>query len=253
MSISSPRYEVNPYHASVAKRGVDIALATASAPVLLPVAGMAAKVLRKKLDEGSILFRQERVGGTITKFRTMLHAAPGEAEVAASVWEASNVEDPRVVAPKIKNNRIDETPQVALAFCDALRPGRRSQSVVSLRPLVASHADDYYDIVKGDDPQMAEFWRYELLPNVQHGAISMASVVHSRRTSNDGTHMAQFHELSQDPSEELQQRLFATSWVQYDVKYNADASVTTDLMLAAKAAYEVGNIVIAGAIKPQQA
>lgn len=251
MSGQAPHYEINPYHASIEKRGVDIALATGGAPFLGLVAAIAVPVLKQRLDKGSVIFRQKRVGGIVTKFRTMLHAQPHEAEVAASVWEASNVKDSRVVAPWIKNCRIDETPQVALAWYDAWRPGPRRQSVISFRPLVASHADDYYDMVKENNPRMAEFWRHELLPNVQRGAISMASVVHSRRTSNDGTHMAQLHGIS-DPSEELRQRRFATSWVECDIKYNQEASVLTDMMLAIKAAGQLG-LIAAGLGKPQQA
>ena len=246
-------YTINPYHDSARKRALDLAVGAALSVPIGTAMGVAVPMLKRSLDEGPLYFRQERVGGVITKLRTMRQPKPGEPEVP-SIWDASNNEDPRVVSAWVRHTRIDEGPQVFQAIRDALAPGPRRRSIVGIRPLVAHHADDLYHIVREERPQMAEFWRYELLPNVQHGVLSMASVVHSRRTSNDGAHMdglADDHHAG-DPSEELRQRLFARSWVQHDITYNRVASVRTDLLLVVKAAGQLGLNAL-DMIKPTQA
>jgi len=243
------RLEINPYHDSKRKRASDIFLGSA----LLGPAGLgitvATPVLRRKLDDGPLYYRDDqRIGVPTYKLRTMKH--PPLDQQALSVWEASNSKDERVVCEWIRNLRLDELPQIVDAWEDAVTPGPRKQSIVGIRKLQTKHAEQFRDIVMKEHPEEATFWWDELLPNVQDGAVSQASARFSRRSSNGDlsgvlSSLAGQNEIPDDVaslSKRQEQEVFATQWVFDDLWQNHNASVTNDFRVAGLAARQLGHI-----------
>lgn len=145
----------------LAKRGIDIVLATvglvASAPVLL-VAGLIIKLQ----DRGPVLFRQERVGRagahfTLLKLRTMAPDAEHQLEALLAHNERDGVlfkleDDPRVTAigKVLRAASLDEVPQLWNVI-------RGEMSLVGPRPALPS------EVVHFEERLLA---RHEVTPGV---------------------------------------------------------------------------------------
>lgn len=97
----------------VAKRGLDVVVASVAAILLAPVVLLVAAVL-KVTSPGPVLYQQERVGQhgrtfRIHKFRSMHHDAEA---VTGAIW--ARPRDPRVTAVGriLRRTRLDELPQL---------------------------------------------------------------------------------------------------------------------------------------------
>lgn len=119
------------------KRCFDIAAAVIVATVLLPI--MAVLSIMIKIDsEGTVIFRQERVGAygkkfQIYKFRTMVCDADRK---GAAVTSKS---DPRItrVGRLLRRNRLDELPQIFNVI-------KGDMSFVGTRPEVPQYVNEYH-------------------------------------------------------------------------------------------------------------
>ncbi|RKR07526.1 exopolysaccharide biosynthesis polyprenyl glycosylphosphotransferase [Kushneria sinocarnis] len=95
----------------IAKRAVDFIVALSMLPLILPVIGMAAVLIRRD-DPGPVFFRQQRAGFQgrefdVYKLRSM-YVDPGNQTPTA------DGEDPRItrIGRKLRKYRIDELPQL---------------------------------------------------------------------------------------------------------------------------------------------
>jgi exopolysaccharide biosynthesis polyprenyl glycosylphosphotransferase len=131
----------------IAKRGLDIALASAGLLLLLPL--LPAIVALIKLDSpGPVLFRQKRVGWrgrpfTCFKFRSMSRDAESRKAALATQNEATGAafkirDDPRITAIGhfLRRSSLDEVPQLANVI-------RGEMSIVGPRPQIPSEVAMY--------------------------------------------------------------------------------------------------------------
>jgi lipopolysaccharide/colanic/teichoic acid biosynthesis glycosyltransferase len=134
-------------HRQVAKRLVDVVLATVGLVLALPVMGVAA--IAVLLSDGRpVLFRQERVGRggvpfTILKFRTMVRGAERMLDQLQSRNERRGplfklTSDPRVtrVGRLLRESSVDELPQL-------LNVLRGHMSLVGPRPALAAETSQF--------------------------------------------------------------------------------------------------------------
>jgi len=117
---------LNPYTRTV-KRMVDLSIVLLTLPVVLPIVGIAALLIRRQMGT-PVFFVQERIGlggrlFKIYKLRTMSQASAGKPEIATSTNDAR-------ISPLgnfLRRHRIDELPQ----FYNVLRG---DMSLVGPRP-----------------------------------------------------------------------------------------------------------------------
>jgi lipopolysaccharide/colanic/teichoic acid biosynthesis glycosyltransferase len=127
-----------------AKRVVDVVLAAAILPVVLPVIGVLAALVRLE-SRGPAIFRQTRVGRggrpfTVLKLRTMVLNAEN---LGAGIFFEAN--DPRItrVGAFMRRFSLDELPQVFNIL-------RGEMSVVGPRPMLPVTVETYredYDVI----------------------------------------------------------------------------------------------------------
>lgn len=122
---------------SLSERALDIAVATVTLVVCLPLLAVLAVIIR--VDGGPLLFRQQRIGEgghpfTILKLRTM--------RVGADQSSWSSEEDPRVtsIGRFLRRTHLDELPQV-------LNVLRGDMSIVGPRPEQPSFVDRLEHVV----------------------------------------------------------------------------------------------------------
>ena len=103
---------------NVAKRALDVVLATIGLVLALPIMLVVAAVI-KRFSNGPALYHQERVGQygrvfTLHKFRTMRTDAEKE---SGAVWAAANDNRVTTVGRFLRRTRIDELPQLWNVLC----------------------------------------------------------------------------------------------------------------------------------------
>jgi len=187
MTEAMPEY-CSPYLNSPEKRMFDIAAGSALLAVSAPVELATAALLSQVLDEGPLLFRQERTGNVaVTKWRTMYNRLPEQA--MESVWDASSPTDVRIpkkwgVANFARITGADEFPQVRQVVKGALLNSKPRLSLVGLRPLIPDHADEMRDaIAYAGHKELALRWR-ELHDVAPKGVISPAATYYKGRSFN---------------------------------------------------------------------
>jgi lipopolysaccharide/colanic/teichoic acid biosynthesis glycosyltransferase len=128
------------------KRVVDIVLASVLLIVTLPIQVTVTLLVRIKLGS-PVMFRQDRPGldgriFTITKFRTMIEAVPGD--------PASDIDRLTPFGQRLRSLSLDELPTL-------LNVIRGDMSLVGPRPLLVSYLDHY-------SPEQAR--RHEVRPGI---------------------------------------------------------------------------------------
>lgn len=138
------------------KRGFDI-LATATGVLLLSPIFVVCILLLKLTSQGSILFRQERVGCHfkpffIYKYRTMVQNAP---DLGSQITYG---QDPRItrMGSILRKTKIDELPQLINVL-------KGEMSLVGPRPEVPKYVDMFRD-------------DYEIILQVRPGMTDLASI-----------------------------------------------------------------------------
>jgi exopolysaccharide production protein ExoY len=137
---------------SRAKRGLDLGVALATAPVTVPL-GLLCALLIKISSRGPVLFRQERIGldgrsFAMYKFRTMRADAEARLNADPDLWQ-QYVEndyklpvsvDTRVTAVGrfLRRSSLDELPQVINVLLGTM-------TLVGPRPVVPAEIDNYGD------------------------------------------------------------------------------------------------------------
>ncbi len=128
------RAEVSPWVRSPGKRILDVALSLLALPVVLPVAAIAAVLVRMTMGQPT-LFVQDRIGQDgrpfrLMKFRTMTSGSTGP--------EVTGAGDPRVtgVGRWLRRTKIDEFPQMINVI-------RGEMAIVGPRPEVPRYVEMY--------------------------------------------------------------------------------------------------------------
>ncbi len=133
------------------KRVLDILICSAAMPVILPLSGLLALLIRLG-GKGKIIYRQERIGKNgkpflLYKFRTMTEDADARLarylaenpEIAAE-WAANQKlkNDPRLtrIGYFLRKYSLDELPQIINIF-------RGDMTMVGPRPIIASETVKY--------------------------------------------------------------------------------------------------------------
>lgn len=219
------------YIFSPQKRLFDVVVGTAATALTILPEMAGAALLKRELDSGDIYITQKRLGTKIVKLRTMLNVPPNE--MITSVWQSSNLEDPRVLPgfPAFARSvRFDELPQLRQAAGHALtRWGNKPRmSLVGIRPLIDRHADEYAEHVRPKNPKLAEEWRDKWLPIAPRGVIGPAAVEFMGRKSNEAL----------DPE----------AWMRLEVDYCENADMNTDIALIGKAAHGAASLAMAAVL-----
>ncbi len=195
------------------KKVLDLTVASTAAMLAAPIEWATARALRKSIGEGPAYFEQERLGFTLRKLRTML--VPGAGEDQESVWDSSSLSDPRIpsgVAKFARSSRFDELPQLRQVVRGALAFGvERRLSMVGIRPLLDDHAAEFYEAARAKEPEAAERWYKEWIPNAPLGVISPAAAHYMGRSDN--------------------KEVDAATWVRLEDEYCQNADTLTDLTL----------------------
>lgn len=136
---------------SRAKRALDLAVALAVAPVVVPL-GLTCALLVKLTSPGPALFRQERVGlggqtFSMYKFRTMREDAEERLHSDPELWQRYVENDYKLPADDsritrvgrfLRRSSLDELPQIVNVLTGAM-------SLVGPRPVVPGEVDKYGD------------------------------------------------------------------------------------------------------------
>lgn len=186
--------EYSPYHASVHKRGFDIATAKVVRGLTLIPEYCALLYLKRVLDDGEDYFSQVRDGVEIRKLRTMLNG-----EETQTVYSRDNPRIPSRGARLIRELRLDEVSQARLVADGAM-------SMVSYRPISGHYESDFREHLT---PKQFELWRWSRGEPVKPGAVSRAQVLTMSQETVD--------------SEFIQQ------WFEEDVRHAREASFGSDL------------------------
>lgn len=160
---------LDPWRRSL-KRGLDIALITAAAPVFAIVVGLIATMIRLN-SPGPVFYGQRRIGKrgrhfTCWKFRTMVQNADQildnyliEHPELRREWEQDHKlkDDPRItrVGRWLRRTSLDELPQLWNAL-------RGEMSLVGPRPIVDDEVDKYgksYELYKQVRPGITGMWQ----------------------------------------------------------------------------------------------
>ncbi len=127
---------------ALAKRAVDLLLASSALLALFPVMGLIALGVRRS-SPGPVIFRQRRYGLdgrsiTVFKFRTMTVVENGEQ------IEQARRNDPRVTrfGAFLRRSSLDELPQLINVL-------QGSMSMVGPRPHAVAHNEQYRRLIKG--------------------------------------------------------------------------------------------------------
>lgn len=144
-------------------------MASVLAVSLSPVEVAARLYLKSVLDEGKVVFSQQRMGGLVMrKLRTMYHLAPGEVAGSVDMDRFGNPRIPNAAVAKIRRLRIDELPQLRQVI-------RGEMSLVGPRPLCPEAVKDH--VVATPNKRLAKRWlSYLEDPGVLHGLTGPAQV-----------------------------------------------------------------------------
>lgn len=189
------------------KRGMDLFLVAATAPLTLPAMLLVARAVKRD-SEGPALFTQERIGLNgetfkIYKFRSMFVDKENEKPSNHIATE----DDPRItkVGKFIRKYHLDELPQLWNVV-------KGDMSLVGPRPHPIEHAEKFRQHHENYDD------RHHVIPGITGPEQATSKV----RT------------LGNDEAQEIKRR------VDMDLKYADNNNVFLDVAIIAKTAYKIG-------------